>query len=64
MKNFSVEMKREFNYLMKNGVLSEWAKNNFTPWQIEKLYEAREAKIDGEKTAEGLETIINHGRNY
>lgn len=64
MKNFSAAMKREFNYLMKNGKLSDWANNNFTPWQIEKLYEAREAKIDGEKTASGMETIIKHGRNY
>lgn len=56
--DYEAIMKREFNYLLQNGKLSEWALKNLSPDKKATLFSALEAKIDGENTASGLSEII------
>ncbi|QIQ66178.1 hypothetical protein KNU91_gp011 [Enterococcus phage nattely] len=58
--DYEMVMKREFNYLLQNGKLSDWALKNLPPSKKETLFNALEAKIDGEATANGLSEIIEH----
>lgn len=58
--DYEAIMKREFNYLLQNGKLSEWALKNLSPDKKATLFSALEAKIDGENTTSGLSEIIEH----